>query len=343
MKSLTRSITLAALLALSAQSIAATPDLKELANYAGVSEYSLNEALKLATLQPKIIATMTRPSEAKPWWQYRKIFITTSRIQAAVKFYEKYERQLNEAYARFGVPPEIVCAIIGVETYFGKNMGNFKVLDALYTLGFNYPPRQSYFSKEFANFVALCLRENWDITSVLGSYAGAMGMGQFMPSSYLNYAIDFDNDGHVNLFNDPDDAIGSVANYFKAHGWQNGRGIYYPVHIKNANAQKLIDLKWDLTPEVLYAEGASTKVNLSPDQNIRLFAFALEDGTTSYAVGLNNFKTIMRYNTSPLYARAVYELSEFIRMEYIKHKNAGGIALHPQGRQPWSKKVVVYF
>lgn len=334
MKCFTSCLTLSALLVLSAPAMADPVDLKELATYAKVSETSLNEALKLAQLQPKIIATMTKPSEAKPWWQYRKIFITTSRIKAAVNFYKKYEKQLNQASKTYGVPQEIICAILGVETYFGRNMGSWRVLDALYTLGFHYPKRQSYFSKEFANFVALCLRENWDITTVYGSYAGAMGMGQFMPSSYLNYAIDFDKDGHINLFNDPDDAIGSVANYFKAHGWSAGRGIYYPVHIHNADAQQLMDLNWKLTPEILYKSGATTKVNLSADQNIRLFSFALEDGSTSYAVGLNNFKTIMRYNTSPLYARAVYELAEFIRMEFIKQKSAGGIEIHTQGRQP---------
>ncbi len=324
-------LTLALSIAPQAQS---APNLKDLANYAGVSEQALQNAINEAVLQPKIIETMTRPSEGKPWWQYRKIFITTSRIKKAVAFYMRYENALKKAERDFGVPAEIICAILGVETYFGKNMGSFRVLDALYTLGFNYPPRQSYFSKEFANFVALCQRERWERKSVLGSYAGAMGMGQFMPSSYLDYAIDYDQDGHVNLFNNPYDAIGSVANYFKAHGWIAGRGIYYPVHVNNANVKELLDKNWDLTPQELYASGATTKVNLSYDQKIRLFAFALEDGTASYAVGLNNFKTIMRYNTSPLYARAVYELSEFIAMGYNKLKNAGGITVHPQGRQP---------
>ena len=139
MKCFTSCLTLSALLVLSAPAMADPVDLKELATYAKVSETSLNEALKLAQLQPKIIATMTKPSEAKPWWQYRKIFITTSRIKAAVNFYKKYEKQLNQASKTYGVPQEIICAILGVETYFGRNMGSWRVLDALYTLGFHYP------------------------------------------------------------------------------------------------------------------------------------------------------------------------------------------------------------
>lgn len=312
----------------------AAADLGELSRYAGISTADLNAALSQARYQQKIIDAMTRPSEGKPWWQYRKIFITKSRIDAGVDFYLKYEQLLEEAERTYGVPPEIVCAIIGVETFYGKNMGTWRVLDALYTLGFNYPPRAAYFSKEFANFVKLCRREDWDFGSIKGSYAGAMGMGQFMPGSYLGYAVDFDQDGHSDLFTSPADAIGSVANYFKGHGWMPGRGIYYPVHLRGAAPKPLLQKEWNLTAAELYASGASTKVNLQPEDKLRLFGFKLEDGTTGYAAGLNNFKTIMRYNTSPLYARAVYELSEFIRMGYAKAKEAQGYIVKPKGRQP---------
>ena len=310
---------------------ASAADLRELARYAGVSESSLSAAVSQARVQPKIIAAMTRPSEAKPWWEYRKIFITTSRIRAGVEFYLSHEEDLNRAYRTYGVPPEIVCAILGVETLFGRNMGSWRVLDALYTLGFNYPPREAYFSREFANFVKLCLRENWAVASVSGSYAGAMGMGQFMPSSYLDYAVDFNGDGRVNLFTDAADAIGSVANYFRGHGWLKDHGIYYPAHAPAAAAEELIARKWDLSVEELTAAGVTTKVTLSPGQKVRLFKFELEDGSWGYAVGLNNFNAIMRYNTSPLYARAVYELAEFIRMEYAKTRDDPS---PPQGRLP---------
>ena len=201
-------------------------------------------------------------------------------------------------------------------------------------LGFNFPKREAYFSKEFARFVALASREEWNYDDIKGSYAGAMGMGQFMPSAYIDYAVDYDNDGHVDLFSSRADAIGSVANYFKGHGWATGRGIYYPCHINNADVKKLIDKQWDLTVTELYNAGVTTKVSLSENQKVRLFAFDLEDGTKGYAVGLNNFHTIMRYNTSNMYARAVYELSEFIAMSVDKIKSSKGQKVNKRGRKP---------
>lgn len=309
-------------------------DLNALAKHAGVSRQSLENAISKAVYQQKIIDAITTPSESKPWWQYRKIFITTSRIENGVKFYLANEKTLKLAETTYGVPAEIICAIIGVETFYGKNMGNWKALDALYTLGFHYPKREAYFSKEFANLVRLCQDEQWEITSVKGSYAGAMGMGQFMPSSYLDYAVDFDGDGKKNLFLSSEDAIGSVANYFKRHGWQSGRGIFYPAHLNNAGADRLLTKKWDLTVDELYDSGVSTKVTLSRGQKIRFFSWPLEDGSTGYGVGLNNFNVIMRYNTSPLYARAVYELSEFIRQGYESYQIKRGHVSAPEGRRP---------
>ena len=309
-------------------------DLKALAQGAGISEQALSYALSQAAFQQKIIDAITRPSEAKPWYQYRKIFITRSRIAAGVKFCLEHEETLKQAAARYGVPPEIVCAIIGVETFYGKNMGTWRVLDALYTLGFNYPKRAAYFSKEFANFVALCLRERWDLREIRGSYAGAMGMGQFMPSSYLDYAVDFDGNGSENLFSSAEDAIGSVANYFKGHGWVKGHGICYGVHLHGANAQTLMDKGWDLTAGELYKAGATTKAQLPAEEKLRLYCYDLEDGNKSCLAALQNFKAITRYNTSPLYARAVFELSEFIRQGYVKEKALQGITVNPEGRLP---------
>lgn len=331
---LLKSLLLSSLVCTSAFAQEKKIDVNALSKYAGVSAEDINTALSLAVYQQKIIDAITRPGEAKPWWQYRKIFITTSRIQAAVRFYFENEKILKRAEQTYGVPSEIICAIIGVETFFGKHMGNWRVLDALYTLGFNYPKREAYFSKEFARFVSLAKRENWSYDDILGSYAGAMGMGQFMPSSYLDFAVDFDNDGKINLFNNKSDAIGSVANYFKEHGWQTGRGICYPVHINSANANELMKKQWDLSVDELYKSGATTKVNLSYDQNVRLFSYDLENGSKSYVVGLNNFKTIMRYNTSPLYARAVFELSEHLAMNVDKIKLKNGLEVTKRSRKP---------
>ena len=312
---------------------AQSADLNSLAKNAKISVERLEQAIALAEFQPKIVETMTRPYESKEWWEYRNLFITKSRINAGVDFYFQNEATLKRAEEKTGVPPEIVCSIIGVETFYGKNMGSWSVLDALYTLGFKYPPREKYFSKEFANFVYLADRENWDLKEIKGSYAGAMGLGQFMPSSYISYAIDFDGDGKVNLFNDVEDAIGSVANYFKAHGWQKGKGVFYPALAKQ-DPQKLLKKEWKLTAKEMYDNGISTKVNIPFEEKVRLFKFGLKDNKQGFGVGLNNFNVIMRYNKSPLYARAVFELSQFIRIEHDKRLRESGVNVKPHSNIP---------
>lgn len=312
-------------------------DIQALADYASIDRSLLDTAITEANYQQKIIDTMTRPYESKPWFTYRKLFMTDQRIQSGVDFYMKHEATLKKAQQQLGVPPEIVCAIIGVETFYGKNMGTWKVLDALYTLGFHYPPREAYFSKEFANFIKLAQEQNWNFVEIKGSYAGAMGMGQFMPSSYLDYAIDFDGDGHINLFNDYEDAIGSVANYFKGHGWKANGGVLYPAHVTGvpqATLDSLMAKEWKLTPQELYDAGITTKVNLTAKQNIRLYKYELEDGSFDYQVGLNNFKSITLYNKSPLYARVVYELSEAIALNYQEQKLLKGQYVPRTGRNP---------
>lgn len=312
-------------------------DVQSLADYASIDRALLDTAITEAVYQQKIIDTMTRPYESKPWFTYRKLFMTDQRIQGGVDFYIKHEATLKRAQEKLGVPPEIVCAIIGVETFYGKNMGTWRVLDALYTLGFHYPPREAYFSKEFANFIKLSQQQNWNFAEIKGSYAGAMGMGQFMPSSYLNHAIDFNNDGHINLFADYEDAIGSVANYFKNHGWKAGGGVMYPVHVKGvsqATLDSLMAKEWKLTPNELYQAGASTKVNLSNNQTIRLYKYELADGTFEYQAGLNNFKAITLYNKSPLYARVVYELAEAIALNYQERMVLQGQYIQRDGRNP---------
>ena len=309
-------------------------DLSALASKAGISVQALQYAISQARYQQKIIDAITWPSEGKPWYQYRRIFITRERIDAGVSFYMAHRDSLQKAWQLYGVPPEIVCAIIGVETFYGRSMGTWAVLDALYTLGFHYPKRAAFFSQEFANFVKLCLKEGWDIGAVKGSYAGAMGMGQFMPSSYLNFAVDADGDGREDLFTNADDAIFSVANYFKMHGWQAGRGICYAVHLDGADAVALKAKGWDLTAGEFYAAGASTKVTIPASEKMCVYTYDLEDGTQSVLAALANFKAITRYNTSPLYARAVFELSEYIRMGYVKAMARQGVYVKPEGRRP---------
>lgn len=337
-----RTLALAAALSagLSGVNCALAVDLDALSRYAQIDRALLDRAITESTYQQKIIDAMNRPYEGKPWYMYRKLFMTDKRINQGVDFYLAHEKTLQRAQEELGVAPEVICAIIGVETFYGQNMGTWKVLDALYTLGFHYPKRSSYFSKEFANYVKLAAREGWELTSVKGSYAGAMGMGQFMPSSYLSYAIDFDGDMHVNLFTNTTDAIGSVANYFKAHGWMLGGGVMYQAKVDGvpqSTIDTIMDKEWRLTPVELVRAGISTKVNLSRAQNIRLYAFELEDGSYDYQVCLNNFNTITKYNKSPLYARAVFELSEAIALGYYQAKQQNGTlesATIPTGKNP---------
>lgn len=173
-----------------------------------------------------ILDAISRPAErVKPWKDYRPMFITDARIARGVDFWRQHEAVLARAEQEYGVPAQYIVAIIGVETFFGRNTGNYRVIDALSTLGFDYPPRAEFFRKELREFLLLAREEQLDPLTLKGSYAGAMGLPQFMPSSFRNFAVDFDGDGHINIWNNPDDAIGSVASYFKRHGWVPGEGV----------------------------------------------------------------------------------------------------------------------
>ncbi|OII56879.1 lytic murein transglycosylase B, partial [Pseudomonas putida] len=173
-----------------------------------------------------ILDAISRPAErVKPWKDYRPMFITDARIARGVDFWRQHEAVLARAEQEYGVPAQYIVAIIGVETFFGRNTGNYRVIDALSTLGFDYPPRAEFFRKELREFLLLAREEQLDPLTLKGSYAGAMGLPQFMPSSFRNFAVDFDGDGHINIWNNPDDAIGSVASYFKRHGWVAGEGV----------------------------------------------------------------------------------------------------------------------
>ncbi len=215
------------------------------------------------------------------------------------------------------MPASLIVAIIGIETFYGRQMGRHPVLDSLYTLGFHYPERADFFAKEFAQLVLLAREEKWPLTLLKGSYAGAMGMGQFMPSSYRHYAVDFDGDGKRDLFANPVDAIGSVANYFAEHQWRWGESAVEPALIGLAPVGTLLGPAPELTQTwaELAAAGIELATPLAPDTPVKLLALEQADGP-EYWVARHNFYVITRYNRSPLYAMAVHQLSQAIQDAY---------------------------
>jgi membrane-bound lytic murein transglycosylase B len=208
--------------------------IREMTARHGFNPAQLQALFDRVQTRPDIIAAMTRPAEAKPWHEYRAIFINARRIQGGVEFWRTHAATLARAGQVYGVPPEIVVAIIGVETQYGGNLGKHRVLEALATLAFDYPRRADFFRQELEAFLLLTRAEGVDPLALRGSYAGAMGWGQFMPTSYLNYAVDFDGDGHRNLWVNPRDAIGSVANYFRQHGWRPGDPVTVPARVSGS-------------------------------------------------------------------------------------------------------------
>ncbi len=195
----------------------------ELVAEEGFDRQELMKVFAQAQRKDSILEAIARPAEkTKPWYQYREIFLNEKREQQGVEFFNQHRATLLRAEREFGVPAEIIVAIIGVETSYGRVAGSYRVLDALSTLAFDYPPRSPFFTAELKDFLILTRDQGMDPTDLMGSYAGAMGYGQFMPSSYRNYAIDFDHDGKIDIWENPVDAIGSVANYFKQHGWRQG-------------------------------------------------------------------------------------------------------------------------
>ena len=283
-----------------------------------VAKHGFNSA-ELATLfaevetQPRIIEAITRPAEAKPWHAYRKIFLTEKRIAGGVAFWDEHAELLDAAGERFGVAPAVIVAIIGVETNYGRNAGSWQVIDALTTLAFDYPKRGDFFRSELENFLLLSREEGLDPLEPVGSYAGAMGLGQFIPSSYRHYAIDFDGDGQRDLFGNRADAIGSVANYFARHGWRQGGTVTVPTTVEGEDWRALVDLgyKPERRLERFPGYGVALPDGLDTGDLAALLELDAENGP-EYWIALHNFYVITRYNHSPLYAMAVYQLSEEI-------------------------------
>lgn len=279
----------------------------------------IESILAQATRQDRVLELISRPAEGKPWRDYRPIFVNKKRIAAGVRFWNKHAALLDEAEKRYGVPAEIITAIIGVETYYGTRMGGFPVLDSLATLGFDYPPRARFFGSELEHFILFTLEEDMDPFTLKGSYAGAMGMGQFMPSSYRQYAVDFDQNGRRDLFASPSDAIGSVANYFARHKWTPGGTIVTRARVKGSKYHKLKanERKPRYTVAELKRAGVTPLGKVSSTEKLS-FLDLVGDKGHEYWLGHHNFYVITRYNHSVKYALAVYQLSEAIKAKRSK-------------------------
>ncbi len=290
----------------------------EMSNQHGFSVPQLRRTFRCVKLRPEIIDAMKQPNETLPWYEYSKIFLTEENIQRGVQFWKKHAEAIARVQEQYGVAPEVVVALIGVETQFGRNQGSYPVLDSLTTLMLDYPSRSAFFRQELTEFLLLSRELNANPCQIKGSYAGAMGLPQFMPSSYRQFALDFNGDGKRDIMGSPEDAIGSVANYLKEHGWEAGEPVAGDVHLEGTLffwIEKL-GLKPALSVRQLARYGIFPRRLGNAEQRAALISLEGEYGPV-YRLGYNNFYVITRYNHNKQYAMAVYELGEMIhkRME----------------------------
>ena len=295
----------------------------------------VRQAIGQARYLPQVAKYIQPPPPGTPknWQVYRSRFIDPVRIKAGVKFWQDNRETLTRAQEQTGVPAEIIVGILGVETIYGQQMGNFRVIDALSTLAFDFPAshpraaaRSEFFKAELEQFLSLTHRTGVDPLTPLGSFAGAMGMTQFMPSSWVKYAIDFDGDDRVDLFNSAADAIGSVANYFKAVNWQPGLPTHYAVRFDSTTLNLPVLLAPDILPtfsvESFMAHGAVLEGDaLQHPGKLALVELQNGDAPPSYVAGTENFYAITRYNWSSYYAMAVIELGQEVAQEMARARN----------------------
>lgn len=301
------------------------PDLPDLPAFLAEMEHkhgfnSEELAVVFAEVEVKdsILNAISRPAEkSKPWYEYRAIFLTDARINGGIEFWQHHAADLARAEKEYGVPAEIIIAILGVETRYGGNVGSYRVIDALSTLAFQYPPRSPFFRSELEAFLLLTREEDISALTPVGSYAGAMGLGQFMPSSYREYAIDFDGDKHRDIWTNPSDAIGSIANYLKRHGWVAGESITHPTFFNGEVANDLVEkgMKPSLSRNELSKAGVSLRGVPEDNDVLALISLTQENGE-EYWLARQNFYAITRYNHSRMYAMAVTQLGQAIRLGY---------------------------
>jgi membrane-bound lytic murein transglycosylase B len=280
----------------------------------GFDRSTLENAFGKTRSRPQILALMDQAAEPKPWEDYRALFVTPSKVDAGTRFWREHAEILEKAEQRYGVPPEILIAVIGIETNYGRQTGRFMVLEALATLAFEYPRRAPMFRLELEHFLLLAREESLPLEIPLGSYAGAMGIAQFMPGSYRRYAIDFDGDGRRDLFKSNSDAIGSIANYLTAHGWQRNAPVASPAEVAESGLEPFeasrLSTRYSL--EELQSLGV-TAGGIHPNGRSAIPLTLKNRGGPEYWLGFENFYVITRYNHSVYYAMAVFQLGEELR------------------------------
>ncbi len=291
-------------------------------------QFDANELREMfAQFKPNetIIKAFNSPATSKPWHYFRNLYVTSSRIDGGVAFWNKHAELLKRAHTIYGVPEEIVTSIIGIESFYGKRTGSFQVADALYTLGFEVPRRSKFFQREFEYFLLLTRENGVDPLEVTGSFAGAMGIPQFISSSYRDYAVDFDGDGRRDLWNSVPDAVGSVANYLSRFGWSYGEQVVLRAEMSAGAADNLesLGVKPSITMKQFRARGVEPVGDVPEDTDGGFFVLEDKDGPQHW-ISLNNFYVITRYNRSKNYAMAVYQLSQEIARK--RHEKTAALA-----------------
>lgn len=297
------------------------PDVRAYINHL-TQKYNYNENdlyrwFSVVNFNQSIIDSMTKPAESKSWIDYRKIFMQPARIEAGVNYWQTHAKTLAAAEKKYGVPAEIIVGILGVETGYGANKGKSYVLEALTTIAFQYPPRSKYFTSELTEFLLLSREQGWNPLTIKGSYAGAMGLPQFMPSSYRTYAVDGNQNGRINLFDDHEDVIASIGNYLEKKGWHRGEpSIVSAKVVNNRNQIPEADMngKVKFTLKQLADNGFVPAKKVPKNLQVGLLAFETENGM-QYWMTFHNFEVIKRYNTNSKYALVVWELGETVRMK----------------------------
>lgn len=285
----------------------------EMSRKHGFGAAELNRLFDQVRIDPSIIDAMRKPYEAKPWYTYRKLFLTDTRIHGGIEFRRRHAADLAAAEAKYGVDPDIITAILGVESSYGQKPGKHRVIDALSTLAFEYPKRAEFFRAELAEFLLLCREEGMDALAPVGSYAGAMGMPQFMPSSYRHYAADGDGDRKRDIWSNPADAIASVARYFAANGWHRGEPIAVAAVVHGNGWQGLASKQPKASHSLAQLAAAGVEAAEPVRESLKAGLVQLEGETgPDHWLAFHNFSVVMRYNHSPLYAMAAYELSRAV-------------------------------